>query len=54
MARQTMSAIEAGKVAPTMAVVVRLARALGKQVDDLFRLDVEALGGYDTSVIGRS
>jgi len=36
--RQAVSAIEAGKAAPTMAVALRLARALGRRVDDLFRL----------------
>src|SRR5215204_3698464 len=36
--RQAVSAIEAGKAAPTMAVALRLARVLGRRVDDLFRL----------------
>lgn len=36
--RQAISAIEAGKTAPTMAVALRLARALGRRVDELFRL----------------
>jgi molybdate-binding protein/DNA-binding XRE family transcriptional regulator len=36
--RQAVSAIEAGKAAPTMSVALRLARVLGRRVDDLFRL----------------
>jgi putative molybdopterin biosynthesis protein len=36
--RQAVSAIESGKTAPTMAVALRLARVLGRRVDDLFRL----------------
>jgi molybdate-binding protein/DNA-binding XRE family transcriptional regulator len=36
--RQAVSAIESGKAAPTMAVALRLARVLGRRVDDLFRL----------------
>jgi putative molybdopterin biosynthesis protein len=36
--RQAVSAIEAGKTAPTMAVALRLARVLGRRVDELFRL----------------
>src|SRR5215212_5143289 len=36
--RQAVSAIEAGKAAPTMAVALKLARVLGRRVDDLFRL----------------
>jgi putative molybdopterin biosynthesis protein len=36
--RQAVSAIESGKTAPTMAVALRLARVLGRKVDDLFRL----------------
>jgi molybdate-binding protein/DNA-binding XRE family transcriptional regulator len=36
--RQAVSAIESGKAAPTMTVALRLARVLGRRVDDLFRL----------------
>lgn len=36
--RQAVSAIESGRVAPTMPVALRLARALGTTVDELFRL----------------
>jgi putative molybdopterin biosynthesis protein len=36
--RQAVSAIESGKSAPTMTVALRLARVLGRRVDDLFRL----------------
>lgn len=36
--RQAVSAIESGKAAPTMAVALKLARVLGRRVDDLFRL----------------
>src|SRR5918994_163071 len=36
--RQAVSAIESGKAAPTMSVALRLARVLGRRVDDLFRL----------------
>src|SRR5688500_8328822 len=36
--RQAVSALESGKAAPTMAVALRLARVLGRRVDDLFRL----------------
>lgn len=37
--RQTIGALEAGSYAPTLAVALRLARALGCGVDDLFWLD---------------
>lgn len=36
--RQAVSAIESGKAAPTMAVALKLARVVGRRVDDLFRL----------------
>lgn len=36
--RQAVSAIEAGKTAPTMPVALRMARALGARVDEIFRL----------------
>jgi len=36
--RQAVNAIESGKAAPTMTVALRLARVLGRRVDDLFRL----------------
>jgi putative molybdopterin biosynthesis protein len=52
--RQAVSAIESGKAAPTMAVALRLARVLGRRVDDLFRLvdelptvSAELLSGAD-------
>ncbi|MFN8636564.1 MAG: substrate-binding domain-containing protein [Chloroflexota bacterium] len=52
--RQAVSAIESGKAAPTMTVALRLARVLGRRVDELFRLvdelpqvQAEILGGDD-------
>jgi molybdate-binding protein/DNA-binding XRE family transcriptional regulator len=36
--RQAIGAIESGKTAPTLSVALRLARALGRSVDELFRL----------------
>jgi molybdate-binding protein/DNA-binding XRE family transcriptional regulator len=54
--RQAVSAIESGKAVPTMAVALRLARVLGRRVDDLFRLvdelptvGAELLDGHDLS-----
>src|SRR3954469_19458948 len=43
--RQAVSAIESGKAAPTMAVALKLARVLGRRVDDLFRLVDELPSG---------
>src|SRR3954447_25648745 len=36
--RQAVSAIEGGKAIPTTAVALRLGRALGRQVEELFQL----------------
>src|SRR5262245_57407556 len=54
--RQAVSAIESGKAVPTMSVALRLARVLGRRVDDLFRLvdelptvGAELLDGHDLS-----
>jgi len=49
--RQAVSAIEAGKSAPTMAVALRLARVLGRRVDELFRL-VDELPRVDAELVG--
>ena len=49
--RQAVSAIESGKAAPTMAVALRLARALGRRVDDLFRL-VDELPSVSAELVG--
>src|SRR4051812_50007608 len=49
--RQAVSAIEAGKAAPTMAVALRLARVLGRRVDDLFRL-VDELPTVNAMLLG--
>ena len=48
--RQAVSAIESGKAAPTMAVALRLARVLGRRVDDLFRL-VDELPGVSAELL---
>jgi molybdate-binding protein/transcriptional regulator with XRE-family HTH domain len=48
--RQAISAIESGKAAPTMSVALRLARALGRRVDDLFRL-VDELPGVSAELL---
>ena len=52
--RQAISAIEGGKAVPTTAVALRLARALGRRVEDVFRLvdelprvEAELLGGTE-------
>ena len=47
--RQTISALEAGSYAPTLAIALRLARALGCRVDDLFWLEQP----WPAGVIGR-
>src|SRR5438552_12210531 len=39
VARQTVGGIEAGRYAPSAAVALRLARALGCTVEELFWLD---------------
>src|SRR5690606_26828849 len=36
--RQSVSAIETGRMSPTIEIALRLARALGRPVDSLFRL----------------
>src|SRR3954447_14278724 len=48
--RQAVNAIESGKAAPTMAVALRLARVLGRRVDDLFRL-VDELPGVSAELL---
>jgi molybdate-binding protein/DNA-binding XRE family transcriptional regulator len=48
--RQAVSAIESGKAAPTMSVALRLARVLGRRVDDLFRL-VDELPGVSAELL---
>ncbi len=48
--RQAVSAIENGKAAPTMAVALRLARVLGRRVDELFRL-VDELPSVDAELL---
>lgn len=49
--RQAVSAIESGKAAPTMTVALRLARVLGRRVDDLFRL-VDELPSVQAELLG--
>lgn len=49
--RQAVSAIEGGKAAPTMAVALRLARVLGRRVDELFRL-VDELPRVSAELVG--
>ena len=51
--RQAVSAIESGKAVPTMAVALRLARVLGRRVDDLFRL-VDELPAVSAELLGAS
>jgi putative molybdopterin biosynthesis protein len=48
--RQAVSAIEKGKAAPTMAVALKLARVLGRRVDELFRL-VDELPVVEASLV---
>jgi molybdate-binding protein/transcriptional regulator with XRE-family HTH domain len=43
ISRQALSALEAGRAVPSVAVALRLARALGTRVEDLFALDDETL-----------
>jgi putative molybdopterin biosynthesis protein len=49
--RQAVSAIESGKAAPTMTVALRLARVVGRRVDDLFRL-VDELPSVSAELLG--
>ena len=49
--RQAVSAIESGKAMPTMSVALRLARVLGRRVDDLFRL-VDELPTVSAELLG--
>lgn len=42
ISRQAVSAIETGRMSPTIEVALRLARALGRPVDSLFRLVEDA------------
>ena len=49
--RQAISAIEAGKAVPTTAVALKLARALGHRVDELFRL-VDELPSVCAQLVG--
>lgn len=37
--RQTIIALEAGKYTPSLALAFRIARAFGKQVEDVFRYE---------------
>jgi putative transcriptional regulator len=39
--RQTIIAVEAGKYAPSLGLAFRIARAFGKQVEDVFFLEEE-------------
>ena len=39
ISRQALSALEGGRAAPSTTVALRLARALGRRVEELFRLD---------------
>ncbi len=39
--RQTIAAIEAGKYSPTLECAFRIAEALGKPLDEVFRWQVE-------------
>ncbi len=43
VSRQTIGGVEAGQYAPSTAVALRLARALGCQVEDLFWLEPDSL-----------
>lgn len=38
--RQTIIALEAGKYTPSLSLAFKLARAFGKQVEDVFQYDV--------------
>src|SRR4051812_1943097 len=49
--RQAISAIETGKAAPTMPVALRLARVVGRRVDELFRL-VDELPRVTAELVG--
>src|SRR6266508_2400857 len=49
--RQEISAIETGKTAPTVGIALRLARVLGRQVDELFHL-VDELPSVSAELIG--
>lgn len=51
--RQAVSAIESGKAVPTMAVALKLARVLGRRVDDLFRL-VDELPTVEATLVGEA
>ena len=37
--RQTIIAIEAGKYSPSLELAIKIARAFGKKVDDVFEYD---------------
>jgi putative molybdopterin biosynthesis protein len=61
MTRQAMNAIEAGHYVPSTLVAMRLAKALGCRVEDLFHLaeasrqtEAEWLGGPATAVVNRT
>jgi molybdate-binding protein/DNA-binding XRE family transcriptional regulator len=49
VSRQALIAIESGRVAPSVAVALRLAAALGRRVEELFRL-VEERGSIDAEL----
>lgn len=48
--RQAVSAVEGGRAVPTTAVALRLARALGRRVEELFRL-VDALPTVEAELL---
>ncbi len=61
MTRQAMNAIEAGHYVPSTLVAMRLAKALGCRVEDLFHLteasrqmEAEWLGGPSTADVDRT
>jgi putative molybdopterin biosynthesis protein len=61
MTRQAMNAIEAGHYVPSTLAAMRLAKALGCRVEDLFcltdapqRIEAEWLGGLPTTAVNRT
>lgn len=45
--RQTIMALEAGKYTPSLALAFRIARAFGRQVEDVFHYGVSVQGPND-------
>lgn len=45
--RASVNAIEGGRMIPSVLLALKLARALGVSVDDLFRLSGEERSGHD-------